>query len=155
MFDTKDHEYSVSFSGDPATAIEVARTALLGQGFEIVDYGRSEVRATGPGISSTEQPALCGVSEITFRISTSAIVVRARLGGVRTMKLFLSFFPPLLGLVLIVVFAASGLPFLWAPLLAVAPWLVLSPIISSWMERRTTKAVERLVRSMVQVAKSD
>ncbi len=155
VFDTKDHEYEIPFSGDPAAALEVARTGLLGQGFEIVDQSSGELRAIGPGMSSTNQPPLCGASEITFLASTSAIVARARLGGVRKMKMFLWLFPPGLGLVLMVSFALFGMPFSWIPLLAVAPWLVLSPMMSSWIEQRTTKAVDGLVRSMVQVAKGD
>jgi hypothetical protein len=155
VFDTNDHEYEIPFSGDPASALEVARTALLGQGFEIVDQSSGELRATGPGMNSTNQPPLCGVSEITFLAGTSAIVARARLGGVRKMKMFLWLFPPGLGLVLMVLFTLLGMPHSWTVLLAVAPWLVLSPIMSSWIEQRTTKAVDSLARSMVQVAKKD
>jgi hypothetical protein len=155
VFDTNDHEYEIPFSGDPAAALEVARTALLGQGFEIVDQSIGELRATGPGMYSTNQPPLCGVSEIAFLAGTSAIVARAQLGGVRKMKMFLWLFPPGLGLVLMISFALSGMPHSWTVLLAVAPWLVLSPILSSWIEQRTTKAIDSLVRSMVQVAKGD
>ena len=155
MFDTNDHEYEIPFSGDPAVALEVARTALLGQGFEIVDQSSGELRATGPGMNSTNQPPLCGASEITFLVGTSAIVARARLGGVRKMKMFLWLFPPGLGLIVAVSFKLFGVPRSWIPLLAVAPWLVLSPILSSWIEKRTTKAVDSLARSMVQVAEGD
>ena len=36
MFDPNEHEYSVPFNGDPDRALDVARTALLALGFEIV-----------------------------------------------------------------------------------------------------------------------
>jgi hypothetical protein len=152
VFDATDHEYEIPFSGDPAAAFDVARTALLGLGFEIVDQSSRELRATGPGMRSTSQPPLCGASEITFLAGTSTIIARARLGGVRNMKMFLWLFPPGLGLALMALFSLMGRPFSWTPLLAVSPWLVLSPFLSSRIEQRTTKAVDGLARSMVQVA---
>jgi hypothetical protein len=155
VFDTNDHECEIPFSGDPAIALEVARTALLGQGFEIVDQSSGELRATGPGMNSTHQPPLCGASEITFLVGTSAVVARAQLGGARKMKMFLWLFPPGLGLTLTVLFVLFGVSRSWVPLLAVSPWLVLSPIMSSWIQQRTKKAVDGLARSMVQVAKAD
>ena len=152
MFATNDHEYEVPFSGDPEAALEVGRTALLGHGFEIVDQSPGTLQALGPGMSSTNQPALCGVSEIAFAVGGSTIAVTARLGGVKNMKVFLWLFPPGLGLVLMVSFMFAGMQHAWVALAAVAPWVVLSPLMSKWIEGRTTKAVDRLVRSMAEIA---
>ena len=153
VFDVAEHECELPFSGDPVAALETARTALLGHGFEIVEQARGQLRATGPGMSSTNQPPLYGASEITVFASSSTVAARARLGGVRKMKAFVWLFPPGLGLILTCSFVVAGMPFSWTPLLAVAPWFILAPLVSRWLEKRTTQAVESLARSMVQAAK--
>ena len=148
-----EHEYQTPFSGDPETALQVASTALIAQGFEITEKSADELRATGPGLSSTKQPALCGASEIVLRARKPTIVVQAQLGGVQSMKRFVWFFPPLLALSLMAIFAVVGMPFSWTPLLAVAPWFIIAPVFSTMLERRARNALDSLARSMAQTAK--
>ncbi len=138
------YEYKIPYAGDPAKALDVARLTLLAQGFEIASLSRGELQAIGPGLNSTNQPALLGASEIMLVADSSTILARAQLGGARRMKLFLYSIPAVLGVVALVL-ALPGMS--WLFLLLPALWLVLSPVLSLWGESRTKKAVDGLVRS--------
>jgi len=152
VFEPKRYECSTPFRGDPDAAFTLAKTALLAQGFEILPGSSAELRATGPGMRSTRQPALLGVSEFRFQIAASALVVSATLGGVSSLKAFVCFFPIALILSLVVLFAALGHGTSYLGLWLAAPWLVISPLMAVLIERRTTRAVDRLARSMALAA---
>ena len=150
----REYEYKIPYAGDPAEALDVAKLTLLAQGFEIAPQSRGELRAIGPGLNNTNQPALLGASEIMLVADSSTILARAQLGGARRMKLFLYVFPPGLAVTLALIFALTAMPAgaSWWALLALAPWLVLSPVLSRWIESRTKKAIDGLVRSMAPAA---
>ena len=155
MFEAKVYEYSNPFRGDSDAAFTLARTALLAQGFEILPGSSAELRAEGPGMRSTRQSALRGVSEFRFRIAASSLTVSATLGGVATMKAFVTFFPPGFVLSLVVLFAVLGHGIVYPGLWLAAPWLIVSPLMATLIERRTTRAVDRLARSMAVAARWD
>jgi hypothetical protein len=54
-----------------------------------------------------------------------------------------------------VVFALLEEGFSYPGLWLLAPWLVVSPLMAALIERRTTRAVDRLVRSMAVEAQPD
>ncbi len=60
----QEYEYKIAYAGDPAKALDVARMTLLAQGFEIASLSRGGLRAIGPGLNSTNQPALLRASVI-------------------------------------------------------------------------------------------
>jgi hypothetical protein len=151
----KRYEYSTPFRGDPDVAFAFAKTTLLAQGFEILPGSSAELRATGPGMRSTRQPALLGVSEFRFQIAASALTASATLGGVARLKTFVTFFPPGLILSLVALFAALGHGIWYLGLWLAAPWLIISPLMAALIERRTTRAVDRLARSMALAALPD
>jgi hypothetical protein len=152
VFEAKVYECSNPFRGDPDTAFTLAKTALLALGFEILPGSSAELRAEGPGMRSTQQSALLGVSEFRFQIAASTLTVSATLGGVSTMKAFVTFFPPGLILSLVALFAVLGHGISYLGLWLAAPWLVISPLMASLIERRTKRAVDRLARSMAVAA---
>ncbi len=155
MFEAKLYEYSAPFRGDPDAAFTLAKTTLLAQGFEILPGSSAELRAEGPGMRSTHQAALLGVSEFRFQIAASTLTVSATLGGVRTMKAFVTFFPPGLILSLVVLLAVLGHGISYVGLWLAAPWLAISPLLAALIKRRTTRAVDRLARSMAVAALPD
>ena len=148
VFEAKMYECSNPFRGDPDTAFRLAKTALLALGFEILPGSSAELRAVGPGMRSTQQSALLGVSEFRFQIAASTLTVSATLGGVSSMKAFVTLFPPGLILSLVVLFAVLGQGISYLGLWLAAPWLVISPLMAALIERRTKRAVDRLARSM-------
>ena len=153
VFSPAEHKFTVLFRGDAQAALSLAQAALVAQGFEILAQSASELCVRGPGLHSTRQSPLLGATELSLHIAASSIEAQAALGGVARMKAFVYLFPPGLGLVLSLPFLLAGLPNWWVGLLAVAPWLVLSPLMGAMIERRTIRAIEGLVRSMVAVAK--
>jgi hypothetical protein len=155
VFEAKLYEYSTPFRGDPDAAFTLAKTALLALGFEILPGSSAELRAEGPGMRSTRQSALLGVSEFRFQIAASTLTASATLGGVATMKAFVTLFPPGLILSLVVLFGVLGHGISYLGLWLVAPWLVISPLMAALIERRATRAVARLARSMAVAALPD
>jgi len=148
VFEAKVYEYSASFRGNTDAAFTLAKTALLSQGFEILPGSSAELRAEGPGMRSTHQGALLGVSEFRFQIAASRLTVSATLGGVATMKAFVTFFPTGLILSLVVLLAVLGHGISYLGLWLAAPWLAIAPLMAALIERRTTRAVDRLARGM-------
>jgi len=155
VFEPKRYEYSTPFRGDPDAALTLARTTLLAQGFEILPGSSAELRARGPGMRSTRQSALLGVSEFRFQIAASTLTATATLGAVARMKAFVMLFPVGLILSLVVLFALLGQGVSYLGLWLTLPWLVVSPWMAKLIERRTTRAVDRLARSMAVAALPD
>lgn len=150
MFEPNEHEYSVPFNGNPDSALDVARTALLALGFEIVLDTERELHAKGPGMHSNQQPALVGASLIRFAVSDFTVGVKATLGGVATMKTFIYLFPPLLVASLLVMTAFMEPAFHPAHILWVLLWGAVAPTIGRVLEAKTNEAIDRLVRAMAQ-----
>lgn len=156
-----EYAKTVPFTGNAAKATEIARSTLLPLGFQVVSSSDYELRATGPGINSTRENPLKGISEATIVVRSSAIEMQAALGGVRKMKLFLMFFPLGMALLFMIVFGviALSVPVFrrwWVfliPLAALAPWLFLSPMMIRMIERRTNQAIDTLLNNMVMLAK--
>jgi hypothetical protein len=155
VFKAKQYEYSTPFRGDPGAAFTLAKTALLSLGFEILPGSSAELRARGPGMRSTQQSALLGVSEFRFQIAAATLTASATLGGVASMRAFVTLFPPGLILSLVALFAALGHGISYLGLGLAAPWLIISPLMAALIERRTTRAIDRLARSMAVEALQD
>ena len=137
--------------------LEALKAAFIANGFQVSPSGRGEFLARGPGMRSTSQNPLFGVSEARVRAIGSQLEIHANLGGAQWMARFVLFFPPLLGvflaIVLAAVFGATGqIQALWfAPLIvagAEAPWIVVGPLMARWIRRRTEKALDALLRSV-------
>jgi hypothetical protein len=71
------------------------------------------------------------------------------------MKAFVLLFPIGLILSLVVLFALLGQGTSYLGLWLTLPWLVISPLMAALIERRTTRSIDRLVRSMAVSALPD
>ncbi|HKC66238.1 MAG TPA: hypothetical protein VKB86_21515, partial [Pyrinomonadaceae bacterium] len=140
-----EYAKTVPFTGRAAKALDIARSTLLPLGFQVTASSDYELRATGPGINSTRENPLKGISEAAIVVRSSAIEMQAALGGVRKMKMFLTFFPLVMGLLFLIIFGtlALSVPVFrhwWVfliPLAALGPWLFISPLMIRMIERRT------------------
>jgi hypothetical protein len=150
MFEPKEHKYSIPFTGNAEAAIRIARTSLLSLGFEISAISENELHATGPGMHSTQQPDLLGVSKLKLRVDVTSITAVAKLGSAAKMKAFVYIFPPALVLLLLIIFTLTGMDVSWHYVLWVLPWIFIAPWMGNRIERRTIRAVDRLVRGMAQ-----
>jgi hypothetical protein len=156
-------EYSktVPFTGNGTRALEVARSTFMGQGFQIAANSDYELRVTGPGMNSTRENPLKGVSEASIIIRSAAIEIKATLGGAQKMKTFLRFFPLGMFLFFLIVFGVLALslpdfrrPWIFLiPVLALSPWLFLAPLIARSIERKTTQAVDTLLSNMMMIGR--
>lgn len=152
-------EYSktVPFAGNGARALDVARSAFVGQSFQIVASSDSELRVKGSGMSSTRESPLTGLSEASIVVRPDSIEVRALLGGAQKMKTFLRVFPLALAALLMTVFGVlawrvPAMRHAWIfliPLLALSPWLFLAPLIGRSIENRTRQAIDMLLSNML------
>jgi hypothetical protein len=151
-------EYSktVPFTGHGARALDVARAVFVGQGFQVVTSSGYELRVTGPGIISTRENPLKGVSEASIIMRPDSIEIKAILGGVKRMKNFLYLFPLGMALFFLIVFGVlawslPGLRHPWiflGPALALSPWVFLAPLMTRSIEKRTKHAVDTLLSNM-------
>ncbi len=148
MFQPTVYKHSTPFDGNREAAFDLARTALVSQGFEILAETDSELRARGPGMHSNRQSAILGVSDFLIQIAGSRIAATATLGGVATMKTFVMLFPPALVLSIMIAPLFAGEPVTWWGLLMVAPWLLISPRIAASLERNTEQAVDVMLGGM-------
>ncbi len=151
---TLEYTTATPFAGSADVALNTACSLLMANGFRLDHPTETELIATGPGMHSTSENAIRGVSRARIAVSADTIGVRAELGAVRTMQLFLYWFPPVLA-------GFFGLLFLSFPphewrsfflvYIAMLPWFVVSPLVARWVKNRTTTAVDTLVHNMVNV----
>lgn len=159
-----DYSQSISLSGDKTLALQAAMAILTSQGFAIVSREKSCVEFRGSVMNSTRQPPITGASAIQVSVAQGQLALNAELGGVTRMRRFLIWFPPGLAAVLSLTLAAVGLGMgqafgvgFGAPiaagwnfatfgalacLLAVSPWIVISPLLIRSMRARTLKALD-------------
>ena len=158
-------------------ALLAALNTLTNIGFAINSRDEHIAMLTGPGLNSTNQNPLLGASQICLALDGDQLRLDAQLGGVDSMRRFLMRFPFLLGLGLGLFFGIGGgfmfgrqfgvgfgVP--WAQgwtwmlfsigiaMLPVAPWLLLSPILSNMIRTRTQDALTVLVNNAVQMSKT-
>ena len=166
--------YSVSLPANDDTFDSLTKVvrSLTSVGFSVVKQDERRVELRGPGLRSTKQNPLLGATKIELRSTNRSVQMDAELGGVQTMQKFLTWFPPLLGLTLAVLFTLGGgitfgqafgigfgVP--WAPgwkwivvsfgfaFLPILPWLVLSPLMIRMIRKRTILALEKLLQSAI------
>lgn len=145
-----EHNTSAPLAGDPARAMELALTVLTPVGFRVTERRPHELVLLGLGWNSTSASPLTGASQIRLVFEGRKVSLRAELGGLRTMGLFVTLFP--LGLA-----ATLGVVFLLAfgmRIVALAPvgpgliWIVLGPFITQWYGKRVRWALDALVENI-------
>lgn len=143
-----EYQREERLNADPSQALETARATLLSHGFQITTDPRGILEAKGPGMNSSKQSALLGVSQLQISASESTVRVVADLGGLRPMRLLLYGLPIGLAVLFLVLFGFS-FGFSWGYALPLLPWVVLSPLMARWLEKRTRRALDVLVHNMV------
>ena len=153
-----DYSTSAILNVSPDAAIATACSLFMANGFKVEQPSATEIIAVGPGMQSTSENPIMGITRAEISVSSDTVYIRTELGGVQFMQRFVFIFPPAL-------FA-----FLFIPLLALAdgpwyrfllvfapivPWLFISPMIVGWIKNRTTKAVDVLIHNISNVAVPD
>lgn len=140
-----------SCAGDPAPAFDLAANVLVANGFRLERRDAQTLVAIGRGMASPKRNPLTGAGRVVLTRSGRDLRLEADLAGVRGMIRLLIALP--LGL-----FSAFGLAWLLSgasrsslppqAALAVAPWLVVSPLMAWHMRRHTVRALEDLLASL-------
>lgn len=129
------------------SALDTARQIFVANGFA-VEVSDSELIAIGPGMNSTSQNPLVGVSRARVVVSKDVVRFVGELGGVRKMQRLVYLLPLALGISFGLIF---GLTFSFrtglSALLPVLPWAIGGPIMSQWLKNRTIQAVEILLQN--------
>lgn len=158
---TMEYSKTVPFTGRASRALDVARSTFIGQGFQITASSDNELRVTGPGINSTRENPLKGVSEASIIVRNAAIEIKATLGGAQKLKTFVRIFPLAMEIFFLLIFGVLALVLprfrqWWIfliPLLALSPWLFLGPVIARSIERKSTQAVDTLLSNMMMMGR--
>jgi hypothetical protein len=159
-------QYSTSspFRGDTGKAFGLAEPALTAIGFRLTERTANSIEFIGPGMNSTRESPLVGASRIHIRNESGKLELAAELGGVQRMSRFVTYFP--IGLVLflgIVLAAVFGIVFgqgmwtvgLWAAVgINALIWLILGPMVTRHIRKRTDHALDPLLANMVAVGES-
>ena len=137
----------VMLPGEPAAALEALMAGFVEAGFRIVEPDAEGFSAKGPGIKSTSQNALRGVSRVWVDMSGQQLRMDAELGGVHTLQQLLVLLPPL------VVLGVFGPPWLlWEtpppPQLVwvLAVWMLVVAVLVPALRRWTVGELDRLLQ---------
>ena len=137
--------------------MQVAIDALVANGFRIGSKTDSTLSCTGPGMNSTSQNPLRGISNAQITVSGSTISIRAELGSVKFMIVFLIALFTGMSLFFLVIFGVMHVhtrqpsqvpPFLLPTILGI----VLVPFLGVVTKRRTTRAIDALLHNMATLA---
>ena len=118
--------------------------------FRILTAGTDTIEVKGPGMRSSRQPAIHGISWARLRFSHAAgggtaVSCWAELGGVRWMTRFLIYFIIGMAVFCFALFALLGMlgkgPLALVSLAPVAPWIILIPVLSKVFASRTRKSL--------------
>jgi hypothetical protein len=150
-----NYERSIEFHGDPVRAFAAASNILMPNNFNLVDKTLGHAAFEGGGMQASWQNPLVGATRIRIEAKGERLILSAYLGGIRFMAWFLFLFPFALALLLSGIFAAMEVsPFRQMALIAflsVSPWMVLSPLMSLWLKRRTERALDTLLSNLAAV----
>lgn len=150
------YENHVMFSGDSEKVLDQARAVFMALNFRDFESTRSKMVAYGPGMHKSSEPPLLGATKIELRTENSRLNISAELGGVRFMRNFLYIFPPALclgmGGFFFVLFSAMdqdlGKTVMFLPMMLLAPWLIIAPVMARSIRNRTTIALDSLLEDL-------
>ncbi len=148
-----DYEKTVSVAGAPEEALARLLENFVQVGFKAESRGEHDFEVRGPGMHSTKQNALVGVSYARAEVAGNTLRVRADLGGVRFMQRFVVLFPPLLiaGLSVVFLFTlddAGAFVRHSAPMMALS-FVLMGVMMAFWIRRRTERAIDVAVENAV------
>lgn len=151
-----DYEKTMPFSGNMEKALEVAKNVFIQHNFQIVRDSDTEVELTGPGMLSSRQNPLVGISRVCIRGTSGNISVEAEFGGIRKLTKYLVLFIVGMAIFFLVFFGIilpkQGQPADKIILISLAPfipWPVIIPLMAMWMKSRTAKSLDILTNNMI------
>jgi hypothetical protein len=149
----------IPFEGNTGKAQKMFINALVPHGFKVDETHVTGCELSGPGMRSSRQNPLCGISHIAMQISDTEIAVAAIYGGILKLQKWLICFLCSMALFFVILFAilfrnreSYSVFIALAPFL---PWPVLIPVLIKVFKTRTTQSLDVLLENMVALAKKD
>jgi hypothetical protein len=148
------YEKTAIFNREPKAALETAKTILLPNGFQIIEFTVNSVILKNDCWLQKQNNALSSISQIDIRIENSTISLKAELGTIKKILVFLVIFLVFLAAFLAIVFAIMFSKnmelskILVLSLVPFAPWPILVPLIYFFLKVRANKALDILLSNM-------
>ena len=155
------YETSASYSGDPRLVMQSACDALSAADMRITTKTDTTIEFTGPKLNSSKENPVRGISNGRLSVTGSSISIKADLSCItRLITILACLFGgmEILGIVVVAIVMrhSSLLPMMLGILIgSAAPWIVLLPLMSRWMKRRTTRAIDTLLNNLSVAARLD
>ena len=139
-----DYEKTEPFSGNMEKVLEVAKNVFIQHNFQIVRDSDTEVEFTGPGMLSSRQNPIVGISRICIRGTRNNLSIEAEFEGIRKLTKYLVFFIVGMAIFFVVffgiIFPKQGQPADKIILISLAPfipWPIIIPLIYGcpWKKR--------------------
>ncbi|MHC4665025.1 MAG: hypothetical protein ACYS9T_03585 [Planctomycetota bacterium] len=147
---------------DSEKAVGAAASVFIQHSFRITQKSETAVELTGPGMISSRQNPLVGISQIRILQSTGSLSVEAQFDSVRKLLKYIAVFIVGMGIFFVVLFAVlftrQGQPLRIIVLISLAPlapWPVLLPLIMIWLKSRTSRALDVLLSNTAYLARQE
>jgi hypothetical protein len=140
---------------DSEKAVDAAANVFIQHNFQIVEKSETAIELTGPGMISSRQDPLVGISKIRISKSSGSLSVEAQFDSIRRLIKYLAIFIVGMGVFFVILFGilftrqgqSMGIIVLIS-LAPLAPWPVLLPLITIWLKSRTARALDVLLSNI-------
>ena len=151
------YERSIRHDGDPPAVLDAARDVFVHAGFQLTANAPDYFEVAGPGMHSTKQDPLLGVSWARVMVGGADIQLRAELGNLRKIQYFAIIFPIALVVVLCVALGLTvpnGEMFVrYAAPAMLLQFFVIGLFMAWWMRRRTERAIDVALNNAVMLGR--
>lgn len=149
-----DYQKTVPFA-NTEKAIRAVTGVFVQHGFQIVERSETAVELTGPGMISSRQNPLVGISRIRICRTSGALSIEAEFGSIRRLLKYIGLFILGMGVFFLILFGIlftkQGQPLSKIALIALAPfipWPVIIPLMAVWLKSRTSRALDVLLSNV-------
>jgi hypothetical protein len=149
-----EYEKTISVKGDVQKAYDLIVSVIKQNGFNIKKKGdsKADFKRTGFG-ASTKKPIRC-MSSGYVKTNGNQIKLKADLGIVRFLRLFIGIFPFALGIFLMTLFSVifrDSQPVM-AVVYALSPWVILSPLMIILIPKKIVRKLDRIMETIASKA---
>lgn len=146
------YERSIPFRGDASKAIKAACDTLSANNFRIDSCDASHMKFTSPGMNSSRDNPLRGISNGEIYISAGNINFRGEMNCIRKFRMFLIAFIAGMAILFFVLFGfilkdKVGSKAKYIAPAPFAPWIVLIPAITRGIRKKAERAVDTLLHN--------
>jgi hypothetical protein len=140
---------------DSEKAVDAAANVFIQHSFQLVEKSETAVELTGPGMISSRQDPLVGISKIRIYRANGSLSVEAQFDSIRKLIRYIAVFIVVMGVFFVILFGIlftrQGKPMGTVVLISLAPlapWPVLLPLITMWLKSRTARARDVLLSNI-------